>query len=200
MTARTAPPAPAALRQRGMTLIEVLVATAILTGVIAMVMTILISTTHLHSKTMRRVEAQGDARQALSLLSMEVRQAGADPSNPPVGVTAVVQADSVTLRVRSDLNGNGVIDTAEPSEDVTYHYDPGSRTLTRNPGAGAATLLTGVSNLRFSFFDAAGNPLLAMPLSAADAALVHSVGVTFATVGRDSVTLNLSTTITLRNQ
>jgi len=194
------PSAPRTPRERGMTLIEILITTVILVGVILIVMTILIHSSKLHSKTMRRVESQGDARQAVSLLSTEIRQAGADPHNPPIGVVPIVAADSVTLHVRSDLNADGVIETAEPSEDVTYFYNAGTRTLTRDPGSGASTVLANVSAMAFSYFDASGNPLLPVPLTTANAALVHSIGVSLTTVGRDSLPLNLSTTITLRNQ
>ena len=42
-------------------------------------------------------------------MEIELRQAGADPSTPPVGVVGIVSADSVSIRVRADLNGDGVL-------------------------------------------------------------------------------------------
>ena len=199
MNTRPIPHGPGASRERGLSLIEMLIATVIMGGVILIVTTILISSGRLHTKTMRRVETSADARQALNLMSGEIRQAGADPSNPPVGILAIVSADSVQIRVRSDLNGNGTIQTAEPSEDVTYRYDPAAKTILRDPGAGASVLLSGVSAMRLSYFDATNQPLTALPLSASDAALVHSVGLAITAVDKDSLPLNLVTRITLRN-
>jgi prepilin-type N-terminal cleavage/methylation domain-containing protein len=185
---------------RGMTLVEIMVATAIFGTIIVIVASILTRAGHLHSETMRRVENQADARQTIDLMCTELRQAGADPGSTPIGLTALVSADSVSVHFRADLNADGTIETNEPSEDVTYRWNAANRNLVRNPGTGDAVLLAGVTNLRFSYFDAANQPLLAMPLSATDAALVHSVGLTLTTATRDSTPLTLSTRITLRNQ
>lgn len=186
-------------RERGLSMIEMLVATAIMGGVILIVTTILISSGRLHTKTMRRVSTQASARQALDLMAGEIRQAGADPSNPPVGILAIVSGDSVQIHIRSDLNGNGTIQTAEPSEDVTYAYNPGARTITRDPGAGAAVLLSNVSAMSFSYFDSQNQPLTVLPLSSSDALLVHSIGLAITATDKDSLPLNINTRITLRN-
>jgi type IV pilus assembly protein PilW len=185
---------------RGFTLVELLVTSAILATVTLILTTVLISSGRLQAKTVRQAENQMDVRQAVSLMTTEVRQAGADPRDPPMGLVGVVTADSVNLRVRADLNADGALQTAEPSEDVTYRYDAGARTLSRNPGTGAAVLLSDVSAMRFSYFDAANQPLTAMPLSAADAALVHSVGLTVTATDRDSLPITITTRVTLRNQ
>ncbi len=72
----------------------------------------------------------------------ELRRAGADPNIPPVGIVGVSSADSVTVRVRGDLNGDGVIQTTEPSEDVTYSYVAATGVPSRNPGSGVQEVLT----------------------------------------------------------
>jgi type IV pilus assembly protein PilW len=187
-------------RDRGLTLIEVLVTLALLSVVVLVITTILITSGKTHRRTMGQAEIQAASRQTLALLTTEVRQAGADPRNPPTGLQGVVSADSVTLRVRADLNGDGAIQTTEPSEDVTYAYDPGTQTLTRDPGSGAATLLTDVTNFAITYFDVADQPLTTFPLSATDRSLVHSVGLTMTTQGRDTQPFTLATRITLRNQ
>jgi prepilin-type N-terminal cleavage/methylation domain-containing protein len=186
--------------ERGFTLIEMLVTVAILATVVVVLTSVLISSGRLQSRTVRQAENQMDVRQAVGLLATEVRQAGTDPRDPPVGIVGVVSADSVSLRVRADLNGDGAIQTAEPSEDVTYSFSSGARTLSRNPGTGASVLLPGVSAMRLSYFDAANQPLTALPLSAADAALVHSVGLTITATDRDSLPITITTRVTLRNQ
>ena len=186
--------------ERGITLIELLVATSVLALVILIVILILTSSSHAQAKTARRAFIQAGCREAVSLMSTELRQAGADPSNPPVGVVAIVYGDSVKVHERSDLNGNGVIETAEPSEDVTYNYDPVAQAITRDPGAGPAVILDKVTGFVLSYYDVNNNPLTALPLSAADAAAVHAIGLSVTSVDQDSHPITITTRITLRNR
>ena len=191
-------PTPAA-SERGMTLMELMIVISILATVMLIVTSVLLSTTRVQARTVRRAAVQADSRQTLSLMANELRQAGADPSIPPIGVVGVQAADSVTIHVRADLNGDGVIETAEPSEDVTYHYDATQKALTRDPGTGAAVVLDHVTGMTLSYFDDANLPVTPLPLSATDCARVHSIGLTITCEDRDSQPLSLTTRITLRN-
>ncbi len=185
---------------RGMTLIELMVTTLVLGAVLMVVTGILLSTGRLESRTVRRAGVQASSRQALMLMATEIRQAGADPSTPPIGVVGVVSADSHLVRIRADLNGDGAIQTTEPSEDVTYAYDAASGVLTRDPGAGPSAVLTDVTFLRMSYFDAAGQPITPLPLSTANAARVAAVGLVVTAEGRDTHPVSVTTRITLRNR
>lgn len=185
---------------RGMTLIELMVTTLVLGAVLMVVTGILLSTGRLESRTVRRAGVQASSRQALMLMATEIRQAGADPSSPPIGVVGVVSADSHRVRVRADLNGDGAIQTAEPSEDVTYAYDAASGVLTRDPGTGPSAVLTDVTFLQMSYFDAAGQPITPLPLSTANAARVAAVGLVVTAEGRDTHPVSVTTRITLRNR
>jgi len=185
---------------RGMTLIELMVTTLVLGAVLMVVTGILLSTGRLESRTVRRAGVQASSRQALMLMATEIRQAGADPSSPPIGVVGVVSADSHRVRVRADLNGDGAIQTAEPSEDVTYAYDAASGVLTRDPGTGPSPVLTDVTFLQMSYFDAAGQPITPLPLSTANAARVAAVGLVVTAEGRDTHPVSVTTRITLRNR
>jgi Tfp pilus assembly protein PilW len=183
-----------------MTLVEILVGIGIFALVALAVTTILLSSTRLGSRTSRRAEVQGGARQTLSLVATELRQAGADPSIPPAGIVGIVSGDSVSIHIRADLSGDGIIQTAEPSEEVTYAWSDSSRVITRNTGSGAVPVLSNVTALSFSYFDAAGAPLALLPLSAADAARVQSIGLSFTAEEGDSRPVTLTTRVTLRNR
>ena len=185
----------------GMTLVELMVVTAILATVMLTLTSILLSSSRVQSQTVRRAEVQADCRQTVSLMSTEIRQAGADPRNPPIGLTAIAaNADSISIHITADLNGNGAMDLAEPSESVTYRYNPGTRVITRDPGTNTpVVLLSNVTNMALSYFDAANLPVTPLPLSAVDAARVRSIGMTITSLDRDSHPLTLTTRITLRN-
>jgi hypothetical protein len=102
--------------------------------------------------------------------------------------------------VRADLNSNGTIQTAEPSEDITYSYNSGTRSIMRNPGTGAAAVLPNVTAMQLRYFNAANQPLTLLPLSSTDRALVHSIGLTVTAADIDSLPVTLTTRVTLRNQ
>ncbi len=184
----------------GMTLVELVVTIGIFALVAAALSVVLFSSTHLGSRTSRRADVQAGARQALSMMTTEIRQAGADPTIPPAGVVGVSSADSVTVRVRADLNGDGTIQTAEPSEDVTYSWDSSTRTLSRNPGTGSAPVLSNVTAFSLQYFDASGTALTVFPLSATDAAAVHTIRVSLTAEEGDSHPITLTTMVDLRNR
>jgi type IV pilus assembly protein PilW len=183
----------------GFSLVEMLVTLTIFAVVAGILATVLVSANRTHRQTTHRADIQAASRQALSLLTAELAQAGADPMIPPVGIVGLIVADSTSVRLRADLNADGTIQTTEPSEDVTYTYDAGAGTLFRNPGAGAAALLQNVTNVRFTYFGATDQPLSALPLSAADRARVRSIGITLTSEERDSHPFTHTTRITLRN-
>jgi type IV pilus assembly protein PilW len=185
--------------ESGFTLLELVVAVGIFAMILLVVTAVLLSSDRLQTRTMRRVEVQAGSRQALALMTTELRQAGADPTNPPMGLVAIVDARANLIRVRADTDGDGAIQTTEPSEDVTYIYDDSTGTLLRDPGSGPAVLLNNVTSMELTYFDSANQPLTTLPLSASDAALVHVIGVTLTSEDRDSRPITLSTRILLRN-
>lgn len=185
---------------RGFTLIELMVTIGILAIVLAVLTTVLFSSTRQSGRTAKRADVQGATRQAMSLMTTELRQAGADPSIPPVGVLAIVSGDSVNVRVRSDLNGDGVIQTAEPSEDVTYSYVDSIGVLTRNPGTGAARVISNVTDMRLTYYASDGSAITALPLSATDAARVTSIQVALTVAEDGAEPLTITNRVNLRNR
>lgn len=186
--------------ETGFSLTELMVTLTVLAAVVALLAGIMMSTHRTHQRTTTRAALQAASRQALSLMTTELRQAGADPRIPPAGIVGVMAADSTSVRIRADLNGDGAITTAEPSEDVTFAWDPVAKTLTRNPGSGEVAALERVTSLRFRYFDAASQPMTFLPLSAADRARVRTIAVTLTCEDRGSQPFTIDTRVTLRNQ
>lgn len=183
----------------GMTLVEVMITASILGVVLLVISGVFVSTSRLYSKTNQRAGVQMNSRQGISIMMTEIRQAGADPGDPPIGVLAIVDARQDTIHVRSDLDGDGAIQTTEPSEDVTYFFDSTAQAILRDPGSGPQVIVPNVTAMTLSYFDASNTQLNPMPLSAADAARVRSVGLTITSEDRDSGAMTLTTRIALRN-
>lgn len=183
----------------GMSLVELMVVIAILGLVLLTLMGITLSTTRLHGKTSRLAGVQMTARQGLSLMETELRQAGADPGTPQIGLVGLVAAQASLVHVRADLNGDGIIQTAEPSEDVIYSFDAVGQAILRNPGSGAQVVVPNVTAMTLSYFDASNVVLAPLPLSALDASRVRAVGLTMTAMDADSMAITLNTRIALRN-
>lgn len=191
-------------RDSGLSLLELMVVLAILGIVMLTLMGIAVSTSRLHWRTSSLAGTQMSARQGLSLMETEIRQAGADTrsfiAGGPIGVVGIVSAQANLLRVRADLNGDGVITTTEPSEDVTYSYDAVNKNILRNPGTGAQIVVPNVTNLTFTYYDGSNAVLGPLPLSAGNASVVRAINVSFKTMERDSMSITLSSRINVRSR
>ena len=186
-----------ARNNQGLTLVEVMMTLLIFATVLAVINNVFFTTQNLYSSTSQRANMQMNARTGMGVMMTEIRAAGCDPTE--MGLVAIVRATQDTVRVRSDLNGDGAITTAEPSEDVMYFYNPGNETVYRNSGAGAAAMIPNVSSMNFAYFDENNQPLTPLPLSAARAALVRSVEISITSETPKGGELNTSTRIGLRN-
>ncbi len=111
----------------------------------------------------RQVDLQSSARDIADLFSREVRRAGAgtNPNCTGTASTGLLLGNSKQVRVRADLDGNGVLTGAQ--EDVTWTLDSTTKAVTRtqNNSSTTETLWSGpsIGNSRIVYFDAAGNVL-----------------------------------------
>jgi len=183
-----------------MTLVELMVSIALLASVVAIISGVFLSTGRFQAKTVDRADVQTSANQGLSLMTTELRHAGADPADIPIGLIGIVSADQNSIRIRADLNADGVIQTAEPSEDVTYTYDSMEQGVFRDTGSGPALVVSNVTTLDLTYFDASNTQLTTLPLSSTDAARVRSVGVSMTALNGQGEENVLTTRITRRNQ
>lgn len=182
----------------GFTLVELVVTVIVLGIVLLAVNQIFFSSTRLYRSTSIRAGQQMSARAGLSVMANELRTAGCDPSLPPVGIQGIVGAASDTVHVQADLDGDGAIQTVEPSEDVMYFYDAGQMAVMRDSGAGPEVMIPNVTLCAFTFFDVDNNPLAA-PLNAADRDRVRSIGIVITTQTQRGGEATTTTRVSLRN-
>lgn len=179
-----------------MTLVELIVTVIVLGIVLATVNQVFFSTTRLYGSTSTRAGQQMSARAGLSVMVAELRPAGADPIRQ--GIQPLVSATIDSVHVQSDLTGDGAIQTAEPSEDVTYYYDPNLMAVMRDPGTGPQVMIPNVTACVFTYFDRDNLPIAA-PLAANDLGLVRSIGIAITTQTERGGEVSASTRVALRN-
>ena len=155
------------INQRGVTLTELLVALVLGLFTIGAVYAV-------HLNQVKRQIVQEDvlamqqiARAALDMMAREIRMAGydpmgvnrdADPSNDFHGLSY----HPTELRIRSDLNGNGV--TTDSKESIVYLYDDSTSTLRRKVGKGGRQpMAEHIESFTFSYRDALGHPTTHAP-------------------------------------
>ncbi len=173
--------------QAGHSLVEVLVATAVMALLMAATLGILQSALAASGWGTGRVEAQQAARAALERMARELLDAGYDPAS--AGIQAVVVAEPARIVFQGDLNGNGVIDPTH--ERVTYLLRAGESTLRRDAGGGAQPIAEGVRRFALAYFDDHGLPTT-------DLAQIASVRIELET-GKTRAEATMATQVMLRN-
>ena len=181
----------------GMTLVEMMVALTIFGVTMAVVFTFLTNSRRNYSNVSERVEYQQSVRAVLSLVSRELRSAGCDPAG--MNFNNFMVADAQVLRCRMDLDGDGLIETVEPAEDVVYIYVPHLQEMVRNSGFGPQTVLRNVTNLNFAYFDEVGNPLVPLPLAGNDLNRIRFVEIDIQGISDRNEPVNYTTRVLVRN-
>ena len=142
---------------RGFTLAEVMVAMAVMS--VVMVMVISVTTSLSRSNATQNVAAgvQQVTRAGIDIMTRNIRKAGLNPLNiNPIGI---VQATSNSIRFQYDTNGSGTIATNaidDANEDMGYLLN-GNKQLIRQLNGKANTnrsMIDNVSDLTFRYLDA----------------------------------------------
>jgi prepilin-type N-terminal cleavage/methylation domain-containing protein len=183
--------------RRGMTLTEMMVSLAIFAVAMAVVFTFLVNSRRSYSDVSERVEYQQAMRGAITLISGELRTAGCDPLD--TGFDRFTLADASQFQCRMDLDGDGTISVTEPAENAFYQYLPASQELTRDSGNGPQTILRNVLAFNVAYFDATGNLLGPLPLSAGDRETIRIVEITITGESDRGEPVNYVTRVLVRN-
>lgn len=138
-------------QQLGMTLVELLIAIAIM-GLVVGGFTRIFITQRKAAVHVELVDAMTQqAQTALDLMMRELMTAGTNPLN----IAFVPVTYSATqLDIRADLNGNGT--TTDVNEHVIYTYDAATRRLLRDGGNGQEVVAESIVNFACQYLDING--------------------------------------------
>jgi Tfp pilus assembly protein PilW len=181
-----------------MTLVELMVSLMIFGVILAVVFGFLTEARQSYTSTRQKAQYQQGLRAVMSLVTREVRSAGADPRS--VNFETFPVASASQLQCRMDLNADtDIVDTA-PDEDVTYTYNAVQGELTRTVGGVATVIMRGLTGMSFRYFDNTGTEMVAVPLSATNRARIRAVE--FAMLGETTKEepVNYTTRVAVRNE
>ena len=198
-----------AARTRGSSLVEALLASALLVVVAVPIFAMLESTSRFFGRGDAASTLQNDLRPSMAQMVRELRMAGYDPS--ATGCAAFFEvAGPTTVRFLADAD---IIGTTERIE-YTYHppkpNDPLARTITRQvwlwvgptctdwgPADAALVVARDVDSLTFTYFDANDDPpagladIRRVTVAAAGSRMVGGYGLERFTVSSDARARNL---------
>jgi type IV pilus assembly protein PilW len=174
-------------RDSAFTLVEILVAMALIGIVAGAIYGIFISSSRSYHNQDRIAETQQRLRLALDFMVREIRMAGFDPignASDPIGTpgAGIKEATAAKVRFTSDVDMDGVIEE-QNGERITYLYHASSSEIRRGLYEGTAsevwhTLVDGVSAVTFVFLDEDG----AVTATVAD---MKTVAITVTCQGKD---------------
>ena len=152
--------------QKGFTLLEAIIASSIFLIILFAIYVTFESSRKTSAWGGNKVEVQQTARVAMGIMANEIRTAGYDPSNPPVGVIpglaspwAIQVANANTLTFIADVDGDNVTD------QVTYRLQ-GTQVIRDFASWGGGIfpvpvseqLADGITALTFTYFDGSDAP------------------------------------------
>ncbi|HEX7998936.1 MAG TPA: prepilin-type N-terminal cleavage/methylation domain-containing protein [Pyrinomonadaceae bacterium] len=206
-------------REAGFSLIELLIAMAIIIIGMGVASKLLAQSFGIRSREDTRSDAIADAQRALNIMSREIANSGFGLMD-----NGVVPADSnaTSIRIRANLNaylgqttGNTVTDRDEDVKYIMYVDDAAERRylvrydVNLPPPLNQTVLANRIDFLNIDYFDAAGNQLnvAANPALVSNATrLVITVGVTLPAVGAPTASnhqpasqIQLASSVVLRN-
>ena len=138
---------------KGFTLIELMVALALTSIIMAGIMAAYVSQLKAHVTQQTIVEMQQNLRSAMQHMEKEIRMAGYDDPNKTsvAGLTTVL---ANTFGFTMDINDDG--DVADSNETVTYTLaanTAGTQCLMRNTGGGNQPIAENIEVLNFVYLD-----------------------------------------------
>jgi prepilin-type N-terminal cleavage/methylation domain-containing protein len=148
---------------KGFTLVEMVLALAISTIVLAAVYSVFTIANKNFTTQNAAANVQQNLRSAIRLMARDIRHAGLDPSGSDnFGIT---YASPSKIRFTMDRDTyNGIVDEAN-FEEITYDFQNNQEQVVQTlyeakPSENTAALINNITNLSFSYFDADNTDLI----------------------------------------
>lgn len=138
---------------KGFTIIELVVAMALTSMVLAGIMAVYMTQIKSHVTQQTIVGMQQNLRSAMQHMEREIRMAGYDDSSK-TSVAGITTALANTFAFTMDLNEDG--DVTDPNERITYTLaanTAGTLCLMRNTGGGNVPVAENIDALNFVYLD-----------------------------------------------
>jgi type IV pilus assembly protein PilW len=197
----------------GFTLVELMVAMAIATIVLASIYAAFNAQTRRYTTEQQVVEMQQNIRAAMYLLKRDIRLAGYSPVDPPVSAGFVADfvsfgaphdgcgalTDATDIAFTMDINENGAIDSGSSFELVAYRHDPLNMWLERYDAATGSwqRVAEKIQSITFTY-RRADDSVIASPVTGSNLQDIQYVNITIqATSGQR--TMQLSDKVKCRN-
>ena len=164
-------PGPFCAGRRGFSLLELMITLAVLTIMMAPMVSIFFQSEASFRAQSQEAELIGQMRIAMDQITRCLRQAGNEPISP-LGVPPVVVLGDGYIRLNTDITGavpsttgNSAESTGDPDgtmnsiyEVVTFRHDSHQKAIFANVGYGEEMLAQDISGLTFTFMDLMGTP------------------------------------------
>ena len=147
------------LDKKGFSLIEIMVAIAIMSILSIAMMKTYTGFTRVYTTQEVAAGVQQDLRAALNIMTQDIRMAGFDPTDSDnFGVEV---ATATNIRITSDTDMNGVVDVSN-FERITYNFDAGNNQLEQilyetTGSESAQPVVDNVTNVAFTYLDEDNN-------------------------------------------
>ncbi len=155
---------------KGLTALELLVATAVLMTVLVGFYIAIFSSTRTTDQLQIHVHLQETARSLMNIISRDIRMAGSAPngvdSTCSVVCEGIISADTNNFEFTMDLDGDMCCDG--PGERIQYQYDDDNNELCRkNSSSAACEVIVGdqdgsaeLTNFSFVYYDHDGDKII----------------------------------------
>ncbi len=159
--------------QQGFSLLELMIGMTITLMLLGVMSSVVFRATGVNQRETRKADALVSAQAALNLMSREIGNSGFgiymdEMTQTPSNGIVIADSNSQQIRVRSNFDnvgdisrppGSTVMATNQPGEDVTFFFDPSTRSIVRydfNAPSGtpaSSVVVNRISNVTFQYFN-----------------------------------------------